>query len=105
MKHNRHKKHSLARKRLESHLLSDLGPLSSQGTFFDFCVEKDTKNKKFAIAKKRYIDLLEHAEKTIKQIKDLVDLMEKESAKEQKRSKLSSDDENRNNKINGEDEL
>jgi len=67
------------------------------------CVEKDAKCKKYQIAKKRYLDLLSQAEKTIDQIKDLVDLMEKDSIKEQNRAKLSEQDKNRNDKILGND--
>jgi len=101
MKHNRHKKQSILRKRLESSLVQGLSPLYAQGTFFDACVQKNANDKKLKIAKKRYHDLLDHAEDTIKQIKKVIEEMELQSAKEQKKLKLSDQDTKRNNKING----
>lgn len=104
MKHNRHKKQSINRKRLESLLLGDLSPLSGQGTFFDSCVQKNVLDNKFKIAKKRYIDLLDRAEQNIKSIKLIIEQMEADSAKEQKKSKLAEQDLKRNKKIRGEEE-
>lgn len=101
MRHNRHKKQSADRKRLENSLIKDLGPLSARGTFFDSCVQKDIKDKKYNIAKKRYIDVLDDAEEMIKKIRKMIDSMESESSKEQKRAKLSEQDTKRNNHING----
>lgn len=101
MRHNRHKKQSADRKRLENALIKDLGPLAARGTFFDSCVQKDVNDKKYKVAKKRYIEVLEGAEKMIKKIKEMIDLMESESNKEQKRAKLSEQDTKRNNHING----
>lgn len=103
MKHNRHKKQSINRKKFESSLIRDLSPLVAQGTFFDSCVDKDATSKKYQIAKKRYLDLLTHAEGTIKEIKKMVELMESESIKEQKRSKLAEVDKGRNDKLRGLD--
>lgn len=103
MKHNRHKKQAADKRKLETKLISNLSPLYAQGLYLSSCVEKNATNKKYKIAKKRYLDLLGQAEKTIGQIRDKVNVMEIESIKEQKKAKLADLDKERNMKIRGED--
>lgn len=99
MKHNRHKKQSNNRRKMELSLIKDLSPLSNQGSFLNFCMNEDAKSKKYKNAKKRYLALLDHAEKRIKDIKEMIEIMEKESIKEQKHSKLAELDKERNEKL------
>ncbi len=102
MNKKRHKKETNLRKKLENALIADLRPLAAQGTYLSACLESDAQDRKYSIAKKRYSDLLKHAESTIKQIRQIMDEMETATIKEQKKDKLASQDEVRNKAIKGE---
>lgn len=76
----------------------------AQGTYYVSCLEKDVSNKAYKVAKKRYKDLLDHAQNTIKDIKSLIEELEKETIKANKKEKLIELDDKRNKKIRKEDE-
>lgn len=102
MDKKRHKKDTLRRKKLENGLSIGLKPIASQGNFLSSCLESNPDDKKYQIAKKRYLALLEQAEEGIKKIREIVDEMELVAIQEKKREKLLEQNQERNDYINGD---
>lgn len=76
------------KKKLEKDLPKKLSKLYDQGIFLSSCFKNDVKSKKYGIAKKRYMDIINKAEKDIQSIKNIINELEEECLKSQKRKKL-----------------